>query len=494
MRQKTNNFFLKFSTFLATKKFFLLILVFIVLQGGWYALSFKPILFDESHHFKFMQFYSERINPFIVHQNPEFDTLGEITREPNYVFYFVFGQLIRLISIFTINESIHLAFLRLVMLAFFVIGIILYKRFFDSISPKRALNNLTLLALVTIPAYAPFPGAVNYDNVTFAIVPLLLILLNRIINDNKGGFDASSVSLFVITGLIGILVKVNFAALFALIALYLVFKLIKKHGRELASVFKKGWENLAIIKRICYVIVLVIIGGLFMERHVQNVVDYSNVAPSCVNIISKERCMNNYTSARNITFRESKPEDFSPLNPIQFLTVLWFSGISTTSVRLVPETAPMPVAEVLYMVAILLGLSLILVYLRSFLQRPLFVLLIIAVFGYSLILFAENYRAYTDLGRPVAINSRYLLPVAPIFIFLAFHAIAELLRKCSPAAKSILFCIVALLVIQGGSIATLALTAPPDYYFQSSPTTMVNDKIKTIFQKLVLESNPFIRI
>ena len=85
-------------------------------------------------------------------------------------------------------------------------------------------------------------------------------------------------------------------------------------------------------------------------------------------------------------------------------------------------------------------------------------LLLAAAGVYTLVLFAQNYSAYTRLGEPVGIQGRYVLVLLPIIIGLACIALAQLISMGSASARpgAALVAVMTLLLVlsQGGGVTT----------------------------------------
>ncbi|HSX27213.1 MAG TPA: hypothetical protein VLG25_00335, partial [Patescibacteria group bacterium] len=114
----------KIQNLLASQIFFRLIIALSVLQGTWYALSFRPYIFDEGVHIGFIEVYTERLNPFISTQHPSLDFLGEITRNTSYLYYYLMSWPLRLINFLTGSEFSRIVFLRLLHVALFAGGLV----------------------------------------------------------------------------------------------------------------------------------------------------------------------------------------------------------------------------------------------------------------------------------------------------------------------------------------------------------------------------------
>src|SRR5690606_13310144 len=114
--------------FIGSKTFFILIIALAVIQGIWYALSFQPSIFDEGKHFARILFYTQHLSPFLGEQDPAWDSLGAISRDASYLFYYLMSFPLRLIQVFTDNPTVQLISLRIINLGIFVAGLFIYRK------------------------------------------------------------------------------------------------------------------------------------------------------------------------------------------------------------------------------------------------------------------------------------------------------------------------------------------------------------------------------
>ena len=90
---------------------------------------------------------------------------------------------------------------------------------------------------------------------------------------------------------------------------------------------------------------------------------------------------------------------------------------------------------------------------------------------YTAVLFLKNYSTYVDLGIPLALQGRYILPVLPLLLLLTF-AIYDGLLKAEWLRKTFLFLGVITLLTSG--LVSYILLSDSSWYFENQKVTEVN--------------------
>jgi hypothetical protein len=472
--------------FLASDIFFYVILAIAILQVLWYALSIRTGINDETRHFSNIIIYSHHWTPFLGKQIPAWDHLGEITRDGSFMFYYVMSWPLRFIRLFTQNQTTQIIDLRLICAAFFVGGLVLYRRaLLEAAKVSKALVHLAFLFFVLTPTVALLPATVNYDNLVFLLFALILLLAVRAVKSREASF--LSLASILIVGLFMSVVKWTSMALFVPIVLYLGYDLYKKYRFNFLPALLRSARGLPRYKVALLIAGLVIVTGLFIERPVMNVLEYGKPDPSCQAVIGPKRCMKfpDYVEYANLDAH--KQANFSPINPAEYFFEFWEPRMATTSVDLLEKgkTSELPVIKTVYDFFALIGVALLLVYVRDFIKNKQYRLLLVILAVYALVLILDEYQVYVVHGAPAAIRARYLIPVLPIFIYFAGMSAVSLFGKYR---KSLLIsvCLVLLLFTQGGSIITFSLTTPEILYWQNSKPRSLNHKLQDFLHPLVL--------
>jgi hypothetical protein len=436
---------------LITSRRFLVILVgIVILQGLWYAFNFRPVIFDEGRHIDFIRLYSERINPFVSLQEPKWDALGEVTREPSYFYYYLMSWPLRFINILTDSFKIQLFFLRLIHIVFFAAAIVIYDKFFRRIGLSTVITRIVLLFLIITPAIAVLPGAVSYDSPNLLMSGLLLYVAACLLRLNWVDYRLLSF-LVLITGL-GSVIKFTFLALALPVIAYVIFDLVSNKKFRIPKV--------AMSKSIVTLGVLTIISiGLFIERPIKNLVVFKDLVPSCIELIGEDRCLKNYVQERDIIALKTR-EGKELKSLYEYTVVDWVPNMIRSQVRLNPWDAPVPAMFALYSIAIYGGAVMLLLYLRDLLKIKNIGFVLVTITFYALVLFITNYQSYMKLGEVIATSSRYLLPVQPLFMVLIALALYQAFRSNRKILLIGLLVTLALFVT-GGSVITYSKTADP---------------------------------
>jgi len=454
-----------------------------ILQGLWYALSLQPTLFDEPKHLGRIFFYAQHLSPFLGTQDPSWDSLGAITRDGSYLFYYLMSLPLRFFQLFIHDTRTLDTILRVICLSFFVGGLVFFRKALVSLKaiPGSAIN-LILLFIVLTPAIAPLVGAVNYDSPVFLIFAIILWLAIRIIQSKKLRIldILSLLSLVLVMSII----KWTSIALSIPTVLYLGYVLYRRYGKkfrtELVAAAKKAprvWFWVAVAG-------LVFAAVLFIERPVMNTVLYGQPEADCPRVIGYDRCLKFPDYAIYAEIGANKPANFAPKNPLEYLLVLWIPGMINSQVGLL--SPPFPLIQMLFFVFALGGVTLFLVYFRTFMRSEINRFFLVIIVGYILLLFIYLYRLYLTYAIPAAINGRYLIPILPLLFYFVFISVREVLKKRRKTQGALLV-IILLGFTQGGGIITDSLTSNEAFYWRDDTTRGINSKMRSVLHRLVKE-------
>lgn len=478
-------------TFLGSERFFYLIIGLSVVQALWYIFSFQPALFDEQKHLGRVYAYLGQLGPFFSEQKPEWDQYGQLIRDESYLFYYILSWPLRFITLFTQDAVVQINALRLVCTAFFVGGLILYRKFLFSLSQdiSRSVSHVTLLLFVMTPIVAPLPGAVNYDSLAFLLFALLLLLAARVMNSRVMA-PLPLLALFSLA-LVMTVIKWTSIALIAPVTAYVIYELVRRHKTGVLTSMVASFKNESRWRLGVALLLFLLSLGLFIERPVMNTLEYGKPKPSCFRVMERERCLKSPEIAIYAQVDANKPAGFVPDHPPEYFYKYWAPRMVNTSVSLLPWNASrlspsLPVMELLSFALALGGVALILLYLRDYLKVPMYRFALFVLLGYTLLLFAELYRAYTLHAIPAAINARYLIPVMPIFLYFVALSVRNVFGE---HRNSLLVLLVVVLVAltQGGGMVTNILTAKEGLYWPNEAVRGINREVVEYLQPLVKE-------
>lgn len=467
--------------------FFWAIVALTILQGLWYAFSFQPTIFDEGRHLSTIYIYANHWNPFMTSQPTAWDHLGEIIRGGSYMFYFVMSLPLRLARLFTSDHMAQVISMRIVCVAFFAGGIVLYRKALLQIeNASKSLIHLSLLFLILTPAIAILPGAVNYDNLVFLLFALLLYLSVKAVKSKD--ISLATLACVLIVGLFMSVVKWASAPLFAPIVLYLCYDLYQKHGRKVFSRSAQAAKKLSWWQILLLGAGLVITFGLFIERPVVNVIKYGKAEPACDKVIGVARCQAFPDYVIYSKLSATKPAGFTPRDPVQYVLTLWEPRMLDTAVNSLEKghASEFAITRVLYSFFAVTGVVVVLLYLRDFLKNKYYQFLIFISAAYLLVLTATEYLSYVHNGLVTATRTRYLLPILPIFIYFVALAFYRLFGKFKLLTLLALLGVL-MLFTQGGSIVTYSLTTPNNLYWQTTENKTINTDIQNVLHPFVVE-------
>lgn len=463
--------------------FFYAVIALCVFQALWYAASFAPGVNDEARHFATIVVYAQHLSPFLGTQLPAWDHLGAITRDSSFMFYYVLSWPLRLVAVFTDNQTAQLIALRLVCIACFVFGLVTYRLALLQLKLARGVVNGLMLFFVIIPTVAILPATVNYDNMVFLLFAWVLLIAIQTVK--RRTVNARELTIFVILGLFMFVIKWTSAPLFLPAAGYLLYDLWRKHGRKLFGAFWTSIRRVHHYQLVVLAISLLIVVGLVIERPVMNVIWYHQVSPDCAVVIGPERCMkfDDYNAYAGL--RAQKTSDQKPANIVQYLAIYWVPLMVEKAGNVYEQaTTRSPIVYGLFALLGVGGGFLVTVCLQTLLRDRRQQLLLVIIIGYLAFLIFDEYTGYLKYGTAVAIRTRYLIPILPICLYILTVSATGLLRK----RKQLLLTgavISLLLMTQGGGITTFLLTTPQEAYWPNGQVRQINTLARTVVRWFV---------
>jgi len=489
----------KLSGWLGSRKFFYLIVGFLVFQAAWIALSGRyPMAFDEDFHLGIIQLYAHHLSPFWsspVHEG----ALGPVSRDPSYLYQFLLSFPYRLISTFTHSTTIQVLILRFINIGLLASALPFYKKLLIRARLSTAAANSVLLLYVLIPV-VPFQAAqINYDNLLIPVVAGTL-LLACMINDELATYkrlNTIRLGWLAVACLLGSLVTYVFLPIFAIILLWLGWQVWRNLGFG-----RKFWRTLGfgltlVSKRLRWVLLICVAGslGLFGERYGVNLVRYHFPFPDCAQVLTVEECSDYGPWYRDYIAEAHKGQ--VDKNPVTY-SGTWFGGMW---VRLFFAVAgpdddfetkgPLTLPSLSVVVWLAGGV----VLLASSRKRIIYVFqnqtvrLLVLVSGfYALILWVDNYGAYVRTGQPVAINGRYLLPIIPLAVvpFVLAYQSALLYR---PRIKAGLAAAAVVCMLWGGGWLTFVLRSNDSWYWPNPAVKATNHAVQKVLSPIVPGTN-----
>lgn len=484
-------------------KFFYGVVALLIIQGIWMALTARyPMAFDENFHFGVIQIYANQWSPFITSTPPDSGAYGELIRTTSYLYHYLMSFPYRFIALFTHDQTVQVILLRFINIALFAGGLVAFRRLLRQLKISSGIVNFSLFILVLIPVVPFLAGQINYDNLTFLLVPLTGLLAISCSNTltKKGYLPAVSFVLLLCIGMLGSLVKYAFTPIFAGALLYVGY-MIFKH-KKYGKVFKGAWKSftrLPVIAMFSLATLLIISSGLFAERYGENVLVYGAIEPDCADVESVEHCSQYGPWERNYGIEMSNQEKGNTGIPnLAIFLPNWVDGMMHRLYFAINynytnyKELPLPIAAAYTMGFI--GLALACFYWRLLIKNPRFLLAAFIVGLYVLALLYTNFKDYIHYKAMLAINGRYLIPILP----LAFGVMAT---ACSLFIKRVVavrtrfkkpqlvqFALVAAIIIltlQGGGILTFAVRSDSGWYWKNPTAEALGGGLKNIATPLI---------
>lgn len=466
-----------------------------LLQALWLAFSAQyPMAFDENYHFGLIQLHAQQWLPFFTHQPAHAQAVGEVARDPSYLYHWLLSLPYRLIRVFTHDQTTQIIWLRLINVALFAWALVLYRRVMRRLGLSAAFTHAALLAFTLIPVVPFLAAHINYDNLLMVVVPLVTLQAMGVLEGlrEKRLPLARLIELAAVL-LLGSLIKYPFLPVLAVVALYIAWR-IRREGLYRRPAFVTAWQEwrrLSRFKEILFVVILLVAAGLFLERYAINVVHYHTPAPSCAKVISQDECLEYGPWARDYGLSHTKAASFHP-NLVTYVGD-WFFGMWYRLFFAVGPSpdyatrAPFPVISYLaILVAVLLFVGIVLRARRVFIGHPKRVLLLLLIVGYGAALFLDNYFEYVRTAAPVAINGRYWIPFLPFFFALGGIAWSDLLGR-RPAIKVwAVTAVLAVLLLQGGGAMTFIVRSDASWDWQNTFVQRVNGDVRTVVSPVIL--------
>ncbi len=493
----------KILNILRSPQFFAAILLLFFIESAWIAVSAAyPMVFDENSHFTVIQAYAHHLNPFFATHTPLMDSSGAVSREPSFLYRYLMSFPYRVISAITGDQMMQIIDLRFLNIFMFGGALILFRRLLLKTKVSSAIIHAALLFFVLTPVVPLLAGQINYDNLVMLVTAAALLMtvsINESLTRNKRLPIAQSLWLLTLC-LLGSLVQFEFLPIFAAIGLWLCWQAYRSyHAREidLVGTAKTGWQTTPRVRKLIVVTPLVIAIGLFVGMYGVNLARYHTLTPDCGQVLSAQQCDTNATWVRAQTALAHKTHVNT--NPILFAGSwtyrMFIAMFYTSSGGASPQANylsinPLPLIFLTALAVFAVGVVLLVRYRHVLFQgyEHLGFLLFVSLL-YVAVLWLRNYQDFVHLGVKVAINGRYLFPVAlPCMIILAL-AFRQLFGH-RLQLKAAFLVGVFVLFLQGGGALTYITASNPAWYWQNRTITGLNKVAQQIVKPLIIVKTP----
>lgn len=474
---------------IAHRYFFAGIVGLLVLQALWIALSGRfPMAFDEEFHLGIIRLYSEHISPFWSSQPVGADSMGAVFRDPSYLYHYVMSFPYRVVRLLTDSLTIQVISLRLINIALFASGLVVWRKLLLKTGASRSIVHSCLLAFVLVPVVPLLAAQINYDNLFFPIAALVLLLAASFGQELAAYQRVSTKRLLQLATLAQLASLVKYAFLPILIALGLYVLVCLRRSRlglrKIMLSIAFGWTLMTRTLRWILVAGLVLATGLFAERYVVNTVRYHAPLPDCAVVLSERQCQAYGPWARNhsLTQQKNPSVEYSPITYVaDWFYGMWlrsFFAVAGPSINFEtrgPLTIPGVGVIVLAAMATIAALVSAPQLWRRY-NHSVITLFVIVIVSYVGLLFVDGLQSFQQLGTTVAINGRYLLPVALPLILLGAMGINQVLK--TPQLRLVFAGASIVILLWGGGSLTYILRSRAAWYWPSHKVVVVNQSVR----------------
>jgi hypothetical protein len=488
---------------LRSKRFFKAILVLFVLESAWIAVSAAyPMVFDENTQFGVIQIYAHRWDPIFFHQPPNAAWAGPLAREPSYLYQYLMSFPYRFIKLFADSLMTQVIFLRFINIALFGAGLVLFRRLLLRTKVSKAMAHGVLLFFILTPVVSLLAGQINYDNLVMPLVALALLLtvsVSDALASNKPLPLTRLLQLLTLC-MFGSLVQFEFLGIFAGIVLWLAWQYwrrLKGQPLELKKTIRGSWQTSSWQRKLIIGVPLIIAAAMFIEMYGVNMVVYRNPTPVCNQVLSNQECTQYGGWERDqIDLAHKQPVSANPLAYGASWTYRMFvASFYTSSGGASPQAYylsvnPLPIVFLTALVVFLVGLVLFIRYQQVIFERYRYLgLLLFVCLFYVAVLWIRNYHDYLDIGQKIAINGRYLFPIAlPIMLMIALAYRQAFAQKHH--LRTGLLIVVFLLFLQGGGALTYIAASNSHWYWQNQTIVGMNRAVQRVVRPLIIVKTP----
>lgn len=494
--------------FLSSDRFFKIILGWFLLETVWAAFSLVyPMAFDENYHFGIIKIYASQWSPVISHQPTGTGNLGELPYLPSFLFHYLMSFPYWFFHLFTSNQTVLIIVLRLINIALFAGGIVLFKRLLKALGFSKLITNLSLLFLTFIPSVMLLAAEINYDNLMFLATPIFLLLTTTIVTSlqKRHVISFKDIAWFAIVGSLTSLIKYSFLPIFAAAVILIVVLWLKRPERR--DIWHSIWQTFGTLsKRVksFLLILLVVCVGFFIYRYGTNLILFHDVDPDCDHVLAATDCAQYGPWNRNHTYLLTMQQNGTTVHPnIIYFETNWVGGMIQRLYFAIDHTyansGPLWIQVIVVAFIALFGVIFSVIYWRAIhKRRPLLWVALLMIGAYILSLQYVNWTDYAKLGQLTAINGRYLIPFLPIIFATVAAGFSEYMNHRailrSSQAKAIFIITVIFFSLFGAGMFSYIIYASPSWYWPHSPLINLNSWLQTIIRPLVLGGYHTIRI
>lgn len=486
---------------LASKLFLRLAIMWFAVQASWIALSGRfPMAFDENYHLGIIRLYSARLSPIWTHHPPGSESFGAVSRDPSFLYHYLFGFIHRLIEPFVKTEMAQVLIFRFINIAIFITGIVVFKKVLKLAGCSDKMSNVVLAMFAATPLVPLLAGQLNYDNALFLESALALLFTLKVTSDIQANkISSKNVLLLLLVCLTGSITKYAFLPVVLAIGGVIIWTAAKQSSLTWLQIWKqftKGFAAFTPVKKVFYSILILLFLLLGFERYGINTIRYKTPTPECNQVLSIEKCMQYSPWRRNYLTEQSKnngtlkPADTRPLNYVYkiwltSITYQLFFTIDGAKNNYVLGPAFKLVRKI--SVAIMyIGLICFIFKFRAIRKKYRFGILLMPAAIYTFVLLLQNYADFIHIGYPYAIQGRYLIPFLPVLYAVIAVSIFTALGNYRDFKAWVAVIAMTVIVTQGGGAGTYILRSDSDWYWDNYTIQRANGNAKKVIQPFVI--------
>ncbi|HEY1645002.1 MAG TPA: hypothetical protein VGF75_01280, partial [Candidatus Saccharimonadales bacterium] len=464
------------------KAFYRFVIGFFVFEAAWIALTAAyPQAFDEQFHFGLIKLYSHYTLPFLSKQPAGANAFGAVARDPSYLYHYLMSFPYRIIELVTKRQAYQVIALRLIDIALFAYGLILFRKILLKTKLSEGLANVTILIFALIPIAPQLAGQINYDDMLFPLVAATCLLCFKLIDQIRSQkVSFRTLSSILILATLASLVKFAFLPIFLGLVCFFAVYILHSYRKKLAGLwrgFKGSFRKESLLLKLLMIGGMIVAGGLFIQRDAVNLVEYHSVDPACSSVISLSDCKAYsawYASYKrheeNVVTKKVIPDKNVFTYAAQWTYWMWYrlffavNGQTSGYVNYPPLPLPSAIALVIGIV----GVVAVIRYRRELFHANAYAtFLMVACLFYIVALIAQGYATYQFTAVLENMNGRYFLPVL-LLLGAIFAKAFSIALKRSEHLKVIIACVVVLLFLEGGGLVTYIARSDNTWYWQNS--------------------------
>lgn len=422
-----------------SKYSFSLILLLFISETVWLVFTSDfPMSFDEGYHFSLIQFFSHHLNPIITSQPSSTYALGNIVHNPSFLYHYLLSFPYRLFALSN-NLQVEVVLLRLINVGFAVASLVFLRKIFSVLNVPKVVSNIVILMFALTPLVTALSAQINYDNLVILTVMISVYLMTSFYKQlNSGVVNLKPLLILLPLCLFASLVKYEFVPVFVAIVVTaaVVLGRLKTQDKQLLINFKKAFNKISLKFKLVSGILSLAGLLLCLNYYGVNTIKYHNPIPQCNQVLSVKDCTQYYAWDRNYVvsqYVKSHPGDKDKMSIGEY-TWFWFKVEAyQLYAEIIPTGGLVYVDPVFYVLIVILALTSFVAVLLNFRKifnnyRPLKAITAMT-FIYLLFLWSRNFHDYLQLGQPLAIQGRYLVPILAYVYLICAIGIWNLIRS-----------------------------------------------------------------